>query len=98
MKNFWIPALIGTALLAGCTEEKRNVIFKEVDNYLGKDMKVSYVADNGQIVKSWTVKDGKVTTQKNPDGSATGYYFFWSLENGYVQIPVIRTIIEEIKQ
>lgn len=96
--KYLIPFLLMGLLLAGCTEERRNEVFKEVDNYLGKDMKVSYVADSGTIVKTWTVRDGKVTTQKNPDGSATGYYFFWSVENGYVQIPVNRTIIEEIKQ
>ena len=93
-----IPLLLGTLLLAACTEEERNKLFKEADNILGKDMRVSYVADNGQIVKTWTVWDGKVTTNKNPDGSSSGYYYFWSEETGYVQIPVLRTIIEEIKK
>ncbi len=93
-----IPLLLGTLLLAACTEEERNKLFKEADNILGKDMRVSYVADNGKIVRTWTVRDGKVTTNRNPDGSSSGYYYFWSEETGYVQIPVLRTIIEEIKK
>ena len=93
-----IPFLLGTFLLAACTEEERNKLFKEADNILGKDLKVSYVADNGQIVKTWTVRDSKVTTHKTPNGTVSGYYYFWSEETGYVQIPILRTIIEEIKK
>ena len=83
--------------LNGCTEESRNKIFKQADNVLGKDLRISYVANNGKIVKSWTVKDGKVTTHKDDQGGTSGYYYFWSEESGYVQVPIIRTIIEEIK-
>ena len=36
--------------------------------------------------------------EKDSSGNAVGYYYFWSNETGYVQIPVMRTIIEEIKQ
>ena len=93
-----IPLLLGTLLLAACTEEERNKLFKEADNILGKDMRVSYVADNGKIVRTWTVRDGKVTTHKTPKGAVSGYYYFWSEETGYVQIPILRTIIEEIKK
>ena len=97
MKN-WIFFLFMILFLGGCTEESRNQIFKQADNLLGKDLRVSYVADNGNIVKSWTVRDGKVTSEKDSAGNSIGYYYFWSNETGYVQIPVIRTIIEEIKQ
>ena len=38
--------------LIGCTEESRNKIFKQADNVLGKDLRISYVADGGKIVKS----------------------------------------------
>ena len=93
-----IPFLLGTLLLAACTEEERNKLFKEADNILGKDLKVSYVADNGQIVKTWTVRDSKETTHKTPNGTVSSYYYFWSEETGYVQIPILRTIIEEIKK
>ena len=96
--NRWIMILFSTFILSACTEESRNQMFKQADNLLGKDLRVSYVADNGNIVKSWTVRDGKVTSEKDSSGNAVGYYYFWSNETGYVQIPVMRTIIEEIKQ
>lgn len=82
---------------SSCTEESRNKIFKQADNVLGKDLRVSYVADSGTIVKSWTVRDGKVTTHKDEKGAVSGYYYFWSEESGYVQVPIVRAIIEEIK-
>ena len=81
----------------GCTEESRNKLFKQADNVLGKDLRISYVADSGKIVKSWTVRDGKVTTHKDEQGSTSGYYYFWSMESGYVQVPIVRSIVEEIK-
>ena len=96
--NRWIMILFSTFILSACTEESRNQMFKQADNLLGKDLRVSYVADNGNIVKSWSVRDGKVTSEKDSSGNAVGYYYFWSNETGYVQIPVMRTIIEEIKQ
>jgi len=83
--------------LGGCTEESRNKIFKQADNVLGKDLRISYVADNGKIVKSWTVRDGKVTTHKDEQGGTSGYYYFWSDKSGYVQVPIVRSIVEEIK-
>ena len=89
--------LLFLLLLGGCTEESRNKIFKQADNLLGKDLRVSYVADSGAIVKSWTVRDGKITTHKDEQGAASGYYYFWSIESGYVQVPIVRTIVEEIK-
>ncbi len=88
--------IIALALLGGCTEEARNKISRTTDNFLGEDLRVSYI-DNGQVVKSWTVKDGKITSGKDDSGNATGYYFFWSVETGYVQVPIERTVIEEIK-
>ena len=84
-------------IIGGCTEESRNKIFKQADNVLGKDLKISYVANSGKIVKSWTVRDGKVTTHKNEQGGTSGYYYFWSVESGYVQVPILRSIVEEIK-
>ena len=96
--NRWILILFSIFILSACTEESRNQMFKQADNLLGKDLRVSYVADNGNIVKTWTVRDGKVTSEKDSSGNAVGYYYFWSNETGYVQIPVMRTIIEEIKQ
>jgi len=95
-KTFYIFLLL-LFFMGGCTEESRNKIFKQADNLLGKDLRVSYVADSGAIVKSWTVRDGKVTTHKDEQGAASGYYYFWSVESGYVQVPIARSIVEEIK-
>tara|TARA_B100001250_G_scaffold403972_1_gene419212 strand:- start:105 stop:392 length:288 start_codon:yes stop_codon:yes gene_type:complete len=83
--------------VSSCTEESRNKIFKQADNVLGKDLRVSYIADSGKVVKNWTVKDGKVTTHKDENGAISGYYYFWSEESGYVQVPIVRVIVEEIK-
>ncbi len=82
--------------LAGCTEEQQNRFFRQADNILGKDLRVSYV-DEGKIVKSWTVRSGKITTGKDASGQVLGYYYFWSEETGYVQLPIERTLIEEVK-
>ena len=46
-------------------------------------------------VKSWIVRDSKVTSEPQK-----GYYFFWVKEGDerfYVQTPIARTYIEEIK-
>ena len=95
-KTFYV-FLLFLLINVGCTEESRNKIFKQADNVLGKDLRISYVADSGKIVKSWTVMDGKVTTHKDEPGQASGYYYFGSLESGYVQVPIVRAIVEEIK-
>lgn len=83
-------------LLSACTEESRNRFFRSADNVIGQDYRVSYI-DEGKIVKTWTIKDGKVTSGQKENGIPTGYYYFWSEEVGYVQTPVDRTIVEEIK-
>ena len=97
MKKILFIALHSIFFLGSCTEESRNKIFKQADNVLGKDLRVSYISDSGKTVKSWTVRDGKVTTHKDENGASSGYYYFWSEENGYVQVPIIRSIVEEIK-
>ena len=48
-------------------------------------------------LKSWTIKDGKITSGEKEDGTPTGYYYFWSEETGYVQVPIDRTIVEELR-
>ena len=100
MKKAFRPVLVAcfavaVIVLGGCTEEARNKISRSTDNFLGEDLRVSYV-DGGQVVKTWTVKDGKITSGKGDDGNASGYYYFWTVETGYVQVPIERTIIEEI--
>jgi len=83
-------------MISACTEEARNKIGRTADNFLGEDLKVSYI-DGGKVVKTWTVEDGKITSGKDDQGNSIGYYYFWSVENGYVQLPIERTVIEEIK-
>lgn len=89
--------IVSLILLPACTEETMNKLSRQADNFLGEDLKVSYV-DGGKVVKSWTVKDGKITTGKDDQGRAIGYYYFWSIETGYVQLPIERTLIEEIRK
>ena len=97
MKKIYLVLIIaGTIAMAACTEEARNKLGRTADNYLGEDLKVSYI-DGGVVVKTWTIEDGKITSGKDDKGSSIGYYYFWSVENGYVQLPVERTVIEEIK-
>lgn len=81
--------------LTGCTEESRNKLSRQADNLLGANLKVSYI-DEGQIVKSWIVDDGKITTGKDDQGQVLGYYYFWTENAAYVQVPIERTIIEEV--
>ena len=85
-----------TVFLTGCTEESRNKIFRQADNVLGGNYRVSYI-DQGSVVKTWTVRDGKITSGKDDKGQVLGYYYFWSQEAGYVQLPIERTIIEELR-
>ena len=50
---------------------------------------------DGQHVKSWIVREGKVTSEPGK-----GYYYFWARIDGkkrYVQTPIGRTYIEEIE-
>lgn len=85
--------VLGLALLAGCSEEQQNKISRLGVTWLEGDYRVTYA--DGSHVKSWIVKDGKVTTEP-----AKGYYYFWARVDGkkvYVQTPIGRSYIEEIK-
>lgn len=95
----WIAVIITSILVlftSGCTEETRNKWSRQADNLLGKDLRVSYI-DGGQVVKSWVVEDGKITSGKDEQGRTAGYYYFWAVDTGYVQLPIERTLIEEIR-
>lgn len=94
-KQLTINALLLLAglLFAGCSEEQQNKISRLGVTWLEGDYKVTYA--DGAHVKSWDVRGGKVTTE-----SVKGYYYFWADVNGksvYVQTPIGRTYIEEIK-
>ena len=85
--------LLIVAALGGCSEEQQNKISRLGVTWLEGDYKVTYA--DGSHVKSWVVRDGKVTTEPEK-----GYYYFWADVNGksmYVQTPIIRTYIEEIE-
>ncbi len=80
------------AFLSGCTQEQQNRISRVGVSWLEGDYRVTYA--EGDHVKSWEVRDGKVTSE--PD---KGYYFFWTQVDGkklYVQTPIERTYLEEL--
>lgn len=80
-------------VISACSEEQQNKLSRLGVTWLEGNYKVTYA--DGSHVKSWFVRDGKVTSEP-----AKGYYYFWVVENGkkrYVQTPVARTYIEEIE-
>lgn len=84
--------LVSILFLTACSEEQQNKISRLGVTWLEGDYRVTYA--DGEHVKSWIVRDGKVTTEP-----AKGYYYFWVEQNGdrrYVQTPIARTYIEEI--
>jgi len=91
MNRAMIPLLL-LLLLAGCSEEQQNKISRLGVSWLEGNYRVTYA--DGSHVKSWIVRDGKVTSEP-----AKGYYYFWATEQGkkyYVQTPIGRSYIEEI--
>lgn len=93
MRTLPLLILLGlTAVLSACSEEQQNRLSRVGVTWLEGDYRVTYA--DGQHVKSWIVRDGKVTSEPQK-----GYYFFWVREGGdrfYVQTPIARTYIEEI--
>lgn len=93
LKRTLAPLIVLPLLLVGCSEEQQNKISRLGVTWLEGDYRVTYA--DGEHVKSWVVKDGKVTTEP-----AKGYYYFWARENGqkiYVQTPIGRSYIEQLK-
>ena len=94
MKYFYLVILIILiGLQLGCSEEQQNKLTRLGVTWLEGDYNVTFA--EGSHVKTWRVKDGKVTTDPQK-----GYYYFWADVNGknvYVQTPIIRTYIEEVK-
>jgi len=85
--------LISCLFLSACSEEQQNKLSRLGVTWLEGDYKITYA--DGSHVKSWEVRDGKVTSE--PD---KGYYYFWTKINGkkrYVQTPIARSYIEEIE-
>ncbi len=78
--------------VAGCSEDQQNKLSRVGVSWLDGDYRVTYA--DGQHVKSWEVRDGKVTSDPQK-----GYYYFWAVIDGkkaYVQTPIERTYIEEM--
>lgn len=93
-KVYRLLALLAVAFIStGCSEEQQNKLSRLGVTWLEGSYKVTYA--DGEHVKSWLVDDGKVTSE-----AAKGYYYFWAKVDGknvYVQTPIGRTYIEEIK-
>jgi len=90
---FALLLLLSTLLLSACSEEQQNKLSRLGVTWLEGDYRVTFAEGNHQ--KTWTILDGKVTSE-----SAKGYYYFWATENGrkiYVQTPIMRSYIEEIR-
>lgn len=85
--------LLSMTMLWSCSEEQQNKLSRLGVTWLEGNYRVTYA--DGNHVKSWIVKDGKVTTEP-----AKGYYYFWAMIDGkkqYVQTPIARTYIEELE-
>lgn len=92
-RGLMFTVIFASLMLSGCSEEQQNKISRLGVTWLEGDYRVTYA--DGSHVKSWVVKDGKVTTEP-----AKGYYYFWARQNGekvYVQTPIERSYIEQIK-
>lgn len=93
MKKILVIATV-LLLLAGCSQEQQNKISRLGVSWLEGNYRVTYA--DGQHVKSWIVRDGKVTSEPGK-----GYYYFWVRDDRgqkrYVQTPIGRTYIEEIE-
>lgn len=85
MKTICFMALL---LLTACTQDQQNQISRKVIEILDGDYLVTYA--NGTTTKTWTIKNGKVTSTDK------GYYYFWDEKKRYVQVPIMHTFIEEI--
>lgn len=85
--------LAAALLLSACSEEQQNKLSRLGVTWLEGDYRVTFA--EGSHLKTWTILDGKVTTEPEK-----GYYYFWATENGrkiYVQTPIVRSYIEEIR-
>ncbi len=91
----FILLIAALSILLSCTQDTQQKLIRKKIEYFDGDFRVTFVS-GGQHIKQWTVKNGKITTMPQK-----GYYFFWARnENGkkfYVQSPIARTYVEEIK-
>ncbi len=79
--------------LAACSEETQNRISRLGVTWLEGDYRITFA--EGSHLRTWEVRSGKVTSE-----AEKGYYYFWAKVDGknvYVQTPIARTYIEEIR-
>lgn len=95
-----IITLLSSIIFASCTEENRNRLFRSVQqNIIGERLLVTHYTHSGEKLE-FIINDGKVTSAKTQSEAGfefpLGYYYFYS-EQGYVQLPIIGTVITELR-
>jgi hypothetical protein len=88
-----VALLAAFALATGCSEEAQNRLSRLGVTWLEGDYRITFA--EGNHLRSWEVRSGKVTSEADK-----GYYYFWAKVDGknvYVQTPIARTYIEEIR-
>jgi hypothetical protein len=88
-----LAAAVTALALAGCSEETQNRISRLGVTWLEGDYRITFA--EGTHLRTWEVRGGKVTSE-----AEKGYYYFWAKVDGknvYVQTPIARTYIEEIR-
>jgi hypothetical protein len=88
-----VAVLAAFALATGCSEEAQNRLSRLGVTWLEGDYRITFA--EGNHLRSWEVRSGKVTSEADK-----GYYYFWAKVDGknvYVQTPIARTYIEEIR-
>ena len=95
-----LAVILLSLMISGCLEESRNRLFRSVQqNIIGERLLVTHYTPNGEKLE-FIINDGKVTSAKTEGDSGfqfpLGYYYFYS-EQGYVQLPIIGTVITELR-
>jgi hypothetical protein len=88
-----VALLAAFALATGCSEEAQNRLSRLGVTWLEGDYRITFA--EGNHLRSWEVRSGKVTSEADK-----GYYYFWAKVDGknvYVQTPIARTYIEEMR-
>ncbi len=88
MKLNHLIMIVFLTIITGCTQDQQNQLSRKVVELMDGDYLITYA--NGNTSKSWTIKNGKVTS------SDKGYYYFWDDKKHYVQVPIVNTMVEEI--
>jgi hypothetical protein len=89
MKKLAILTSMGLilALGIGCSGDDRNKLARKKIEYLDGNYDVAVIGG-----PTYQVRDDKVTS------SPKGYYFFWTKNKKYVQVPIALSVVEEVKE